>query len=562
MSDASATMNFARRDAADKLRGRTRYTIDRYLPGMLHAAILRAGVPSGRIARLDITKAARMPGVRAIVTAADAPGMIGIGIADHPLFARDVIRYDGEPIAAIAADTLMQARAALAAIDVEIEPLPVVLTMADALAPDAPLVHPDWRNYEVLLEGGARGGNVAWEATVVRGDVDAAFARPDVEIIESSFRVGRQNHVAFEPRAVVASYEDGRFHIETSTQVPWTIRNATARLLGVPASQVRVTVPPVGGGFGLKFDLAIEPFAALLARASGRPVRLVNSREEEMLTCLFRENAEIRIRSAVTRDGEIIGREAVVLMDCGAYGGEQIFLTTMTAHTLGGNYSLGAVRLVSRAVYTNTAPNGAFRACNGVYNTFALERHTDEIAARIGMDPLAFRRRNVLGDGDLGATGQVFEGDVLGPMLDRMDTMRDAAATPPGRADGRLYGRATVVGTWFVFVGPSAATVNMNADGTATLVTSGVEIGSGSMMQALPQIVAGTLGLNPRRCDRPRSRHGCCRLRCRRRRRPNHCLARCSQLVGGARGAHEAAEGRLRDDRGRARGSGHALRTN
>ena len=497
MSDVSATMDLRRRDAVDKLRGRTRYTIDRYLPGMLHAAVLRAGVPAGRIVRLDTSRAARMPGVRAIVTAADAPGMIGIGIADHPLFARDVIRYDGEPLAAVAAATLTQAQAALAAIDVEIEPFPAVLTMADALASDAPLVHPDWRSYEVLLEGSARGGNVAWEATVVRGDVDAAFARPDVEIVESCFRVGRQNHVAFEPRAVVASYEDGRFHIETSTQVPWSVRNATARLLGVPASQVRVTVPPVGGGFGLKFDLAVEPFAALLARASGRPVRLVNSREEEMLTCLFRENADIRIRSAVTREGDIVGREAVVLMDCGAYGGEQIFLTTMTAHTLGGNYRLGSVRMVSRAVYTNTAPNGAFRCCNGVYNTFALERHTDEIAARIGMDPLAFRRRNVLGDNDLGATGQVFDGDVLGSMLERMDTLRDAAAPPPARTDGRLYGRATTVGTWFVFVGPSAATVNMNADGTATLVTSGVEIGSGSMMQSLPQIVASTLGIAP-----------------------------------------------------------------
>ncbi|WP_456668860.1 xanthine dehydrogenase family protein molybdopterin-binding subunit [Bradyrhizobium sp. USDA 3240] len=497
MSDVSATMDLRRRDAADKLRGRTRYTIDRYLPGMLHAAVLRAGVPAGRIIRLDTSRAARMPGVRAIVTAADAPGMIGIGIADHPLFARDVIRYDGEPLAAVAAATLAQAQAALAAIEVEIEPFPAVLTMADALASGAPLVHPDWRSYEVLLEGSARGGNVAWEATVVRGDVDAAFARPDVEIVESCFRVGRQNHVAFEPRAVVASYEDGRFHIETSTQVPWSVRNATARLLGVPASQVRVTVPPVGGGFGLKFDLAVEPFAALLARASGQPVRLVNSREEEMLTCLFRENADIRIRSAVTRAGDIVGREAVVLMDCGAYGGEQIFLTTMTAHTLGGNYRLGSVRMVSRAVYTNTAPNGAFRCCNGVYNTFALERHTDEIAARIGMDPLAFRRRNVLGDKDLGATGQAFEGDVLGPMLERMDTLRDAAAPPPARTDGRLHGRATTVGTWFVFVGPSAATVNMNADGTATLVTSGVEIGSGSMMQSLPQIVASTLGIAP-----------------------------------------------------------------
>jgi CO/xanthine dehydrogenase Mo-binding subunit len=497
MSDASAVMNLRRRDARDKLRGRTRYTIDRYLPGMLHAAVLRASVPSGRIVRLDTAKAARMPGVRAVVTASDAPGTIGIGIADHPLFARDVVRYDGEPLAAVAADTLAQAHAALAAVEVEIAPLPAVFTMAEAIAPNAPLVHANWREHEILFAGGARERNVAWEATVVRGDVDAAFARPDVEIIESSFCVGRQNHVAFEPRAVVASYEDGRFHIETSTQVPWGIRNATARLLGVPASQVRVTVPPVGGGFGLKFDLAVEPFAALLARASGRPVRLVNSREEEMLTCLFRENADIRIRSAVTRDGEIVGREAVVLMDCGAYGGEQIFLTTMTAHTLGGNYRLGNVRLVTRAIYTNTAPNGAFRCCNGVYNTFALERHTDEIAARIGMDPLAFRRRNVLGDGDLGATGQVFEGNVLGPMLERMDTLRDAAAPPPRLADGRLYGRATAVGTWFVFVGPSAATVNMNADGTATLVTSGVEIGSGAMMQSLPQIVASTLGINP-----------------------------------------------------------------
>lgn len=498
MADVSPTMDLRRRDARDKLSGRTRYTIDRSLPGMLHAAVLRADVAVGRIVRLDTAKARQMPGVRAVVTAADAPGQIGIGIADHPLFAREFIRYDGEPLAAVAADTLAQAKAALGVIEFEIASLPAVLTIAESLAPDAPLVHPDWRDHEILFEGGTRGGNVAWEATAVRGDVDGAFARPDVVIVDSNFRVGRQNHVAFEPRAVIANYDDGRFHIETSTQVPWTVRNATARLLGVPASQVRVTVPPVGGGFGLKFDLAIEPFAALLARASGRPVCLINSREEEMLTCLFRENADISIRSAVTPDGEIVGREAVVLMDCGAYGGEQVFLTTMTAHTLGGNYKLGAVRLVSRAIYTNTAPNGAFRCCNGVYNTFALERHTDEIAAQLGIDPLAFRRRNVLGHGDLGATGQIFEGDVLGPMLDRMDALRVIPPVPSKlHRDGRLYGRATTVGTWFVFVGPSAATVNMNADGSATLVTSGVEIGSGSMMQALPQIVASTLGIDP-----------------------------------------------------------------
>jgi CO/xanthine dehydrogenase Mo-binding subunit len=184
-------------------------------------------------------------------------------------------------------------------------------------------------------------------------------------------------------------------------------------------------------------------------------------------------------------------------MDCGAYGGEQIFLSTMTAHTLGGNYRLGSVKLNSRAIYTNTPPNGAFRACNGVYNTFFLERHTDNICAAIGMDPIAFRKRNVVGDGSLGSTGQVFQGDVLKPMLETMEALCAGAPDKRGEAGHRLYGRATTVGTWFVFVGPSAATINLNADGSATLVTSGVEIGSGTMVQSLPQIVAGIIGIDP-----------------------------------------------------------------
>jgi CO/xanthine dehydrogenase Mo-binding subunit len=490
-------VNLPRRDARDKLQGRTRYTIDRSLPRMLHAAIRRSDVASGRIVRIDTLRAQGMAGVRAIATIDDAPGMHGIGIADHPLFASGEIRFHGEQIAAVAADTFEQAEAAAAAIEVELQPLAPVLTMAEALGPGARLIHPNWKSYEVLFEGGARSDNVAWEATVIRGDTDAAFARSDVTVVESCFRVGRQNHVSLEGRAVLANFEDGRYHIETSTQVPWTVRNMTAKLLGVPPSQVHVTVPPVGGAFGQKFDCTLEPYAAILARKSGRPVRLIYSRQEEMLTCLCRENAEIKIRSAVTHKGVIAGREAVVLMDCGAYGGEQIFLTTMTAHTLMGNYRLDSVKLSSRAVYTNTPPNGAFRACNGVYNTFALERHTDEICAAIGADPVEFRRRNVLGDGDIGATGQVFEGDVLRPMLERMDRLREASPSRMHLVGDRLYGRATVVGTWFIFVGPSTATINLNADGTATLITAGVELGQGTMVQAIPQIVAHELGIDP-----------------------------------------------------------------
>jgi CO/xanthine dehydrogenase Mo-binding subunit len=181
---ASATVDLPRRDARDKLRGRTLYTVDRGRPGMLHAAIRRAETASAKLVRLDLGKALATPGVRAIITASDAPGLHGIGVADQPLFARDRIRYYGEPVAAVAADTFEIATAAAAAIVIEYEERPAAITMAEALGPKAPLVHPGWRDYEILFEGGARRDNVAWEATVVRGDCDAAFARPDVVVVE------------------------------------------------------------------------------------------------------------------------------------------------------------------------------------------------------------------------------------------------------------------------------------------------------------------------------------------------------------------------------------------
>ena len=489
-------MNFPRRDARDKLMGRTKFSIDSYGSDVLHAVLLRSNVPSAEIIGIDIERARNMPGVKGIATFKDAPELHGLGIVDTPIFANKTIRYNGEPIAAIAATTVENARAAAQEILVTLNETVPVIAMADALADDASLVHPNWSNYKVLFEGANRNGNIAWEATVIRGDTDQAFARDDVEIIEGCYSVGRQSHVPFEPRVAIASYEDGRFHIQTSTQVPWTVRHVVATVLGVAESKVRVTVPAVGGGFGLKFDCSLEPYAALLSRITGKTVAISNSRKEEHMTCLCRENAEIRIRSAVTKKGEIVGREATVLMDAGAYGGEQVFLSTMTAHTLGGNYKLGSVKLSSLVVYTNTPPNGAFRACNGVYNTFALERHTDEISKTIGMDPIEFRKLNVIGANDLGATGQVYEEDVLKPMLDKV-VSKYGHHKKRILSDGRLYGRSTTVGTWFIFVGPSSATVNLNLDGSATLVTSGVEIGQGTMMQAVPQIVAASLGIKP-----------------------------------------------------------------
>jgi len=493
MSGAVGT-NMPRRDATDKLTGHTRFTVDVESGAMLHAVLRRADVPAGRIVKLDLEPARKMPGVRAVASAPDAPGLYGVMVADHPLFASEVIRYTGEPVAAVAAETLEQARAAADAIILEVEEDQPLLTMRDAIEPGARELHPEWRDYALLAGPGERSGNIAWEATAVRGDVDAAFARDDVCIVETVFRNGRQNQTPLEPRAVVASYENGRFVLTSSTQFPWAVKSAVATMLGVADQDVRVMTPAVGGGFGMKFEPSLEPFAAILARESNRPVRIVNTRQEEMQTALCRENAEIRIRSAIDPQGAIVGREALVLMDCGAYSGEQAFLASMVTHTLMGNYRYGAGRIVTQAIYTNTPPTGAFRACSGVYATAALERHTDEICRELGYDRREFRKRNVMGDGDPGPTGAIFEGDVLAPMLERMDALREKSlekAAP--REDGLLYGTSTTVGTWFIFVGPSAATVNLNPDGTATLITAGVEIGSGSTMQAIPQIVADAL---------------------------------------------------------------------
>lgn len=502
MSIARIGDGLMRTDAEDKLRGRALYTIDQFPQGVLYAALCRAKVAAGRIRSIDTSGASQLAGVRAVIVGSDAPGRTGMGVHDRPLMAVDMIRYYGEPIAAVAADTIDIARAAADRIVVDVEALEPVLTISDSLAEGAPLVHPEWDTY-VQDQPGQRQGNIAWEATVAKGDTHSAFHRNDVSVIESTFEVGRQNQAYLEPRVCIAEFTDGRYEVTTSTQVPWAVRHDTAQLLGVPESRVRVVVPPVGGAFGGKFEMALEPFAALLAERTRCPVRVENSRQEEMLTAPARDNAEIRVRSAVDPAGHIVAREATVLMDAGAYGGETIFLASMTAYTLGGVYEVPAIRLVTQVVYTNTPPTGAFRSCNGAYNSFALERHTQEICRVLGSDPLEFKKANVVRDGSLSAVGQRSEGDILLPLLTQLDTMRQQSSSTyrdlvidQRLPDGRLFGESVVVGGWFVFVGPSSCTVNLSPDGSLTVVTAGVEIGSGSMVQGLPQIVSHMLGLD------------------------------------------------------------------
>jgi CO/xanthine dehydrogenase Mo-binding subunit len=500
--------SMVRGDAADKARGAAVYAIDHEEARQLHAKLLRSPVPSGRIVRLDVARAKAMPGVRGVVTAADAPGRTGWIVADQPLMASEVVRFAGEPIACVAADTEAQAAAAVAAIELEIEPLPAVVDLDAAVADGSPLVHPDWETH-TLAFAGPRGGNVSWEVDLERGDVEAGFAAADV-VVEDEYVVPRQHQLYLEPRACVARYEHGRYVVHTTTQYAFNVRKTTAAYLGVREAAVRVVVTAVGGGFGGKLDATLEPFCCLLARRTGRPVKLVNTRREEFVAGAPRENAVVRIRSAVDREGRILARDAECLLDAGAYSGEGPFCVANPPLVLAATYRLDAARVRSRLVYTNTAPTGAFRGVQATYCVFAVEQHMDHIAREIGMDRRELRLRNVLGEGDEGPTGQrlddpAFEDafaavERLAPWGERADigfACQAPGLRPVPSATLPLRGVGIAATMWSTFGGPASASLKLNEDGTVAIITAGTEIGSGAMTTAAVQVVAEELGMRP-----------------------------------------------------------------
>jgi CO/xanthine dehydrogenase Mo-binding subunit len=481
-----------RLDGEAKVRGAAIYGIDYEESGMLHARILRSPVAAGRIVRLDLEGARSMAEVRAIVTAADAPRRFGLVVRDTTLMADKLVRYAGEPIAAVAADSYGAAAAAVAAIELEIEPLPAVTEIEQSLGPEAALVHPDWNSYEVT-EVGVRQGNLAWEARLETGDVAGGFARAD-RIIEDHFLVPRQHQCSIEPRVCVARYEHPRFVIHTSTQFPHAVRRTTAEVLGVPESDVEVVPTVVGGGFGGKLDATLEPVAALLSRKAGRPVKIANTRSEEFRTGSPRQNAIIRIRSAVTNDGRILAREATCLMDNGAYAGEQPIGASFPLIFLAGTYRVESARVLSRNVYTNTAPTGSFRGIQGTFCTFALERHMDHIAEELGMDRRELRLRNVYRDGDTTPTGQALSDPAFVDAFARIEEIAPWSAVT-ARRPWQGVGLACAMGV--TAGGPSSAALKLDEDGRIVVVPSGTEIGTGAIFVGVAKVVAAELGVRP-----------------------------------------------------------------
>jgi CO/xanthine dehydrogenase Mo-binding subunit len=485
-----------RADARDKVTGAAVYGVDVSLPGMLTAAVLRSPVPSGLITHLDLEAMRRVPGVEAVLGPGDVPARRhGLVIRDQPLLAGRELRFEGEPIALVAATSHEAADRALAAARLEVQPTEPVVDLERALEPGGRLVHVGWADYQLSVDELPRGGNLAAELLAEPDGVEAAFAAADI-VVEDVFRAGRQYQAYLEPRGVVAEYDGHRYTLHVSHQFPFHVRDRVADVLDIATDRVRVVGHHIGGGFGAKLDLGLEPHVALLAAATGRPVRLVLTRPEDLLTCPSRENAVVRIRTAVSRDGGLLGRDVDVLLDAGAYAVDAPYLVSLPMILMGAVYRVGPTRVRARAVYTNTTPTGAFRGVSGTYLVFALERHMDRIARRLGIDRRELRLRTLMSDGDRLLTGQELpDASILREAFDAVERVAPWQS-PEGRPH-RGVGMGAAV--WLTNPLPGSAEVRLEPDGSVAVITAATENGSGAVAMGVTQVVAQEMGVAPER---------------------------------------------------------------
>ena len=487
-----------RTDGEAKARGEAIYGVD-YLPhGTIHGVLLRSPTPAGRIVKLDTSAAREIPGVRAVVTSADVPdSLAGWVLREQRLFAKGVVRYEGEPVAAVAADTLEQARRARDAIVLEIEETAAVVDLDFSMSDDATVIHPNWESYQPTAGGEyPRRGNIAAECISDPEGVDEAFAAAD-RIIEDEYRAQRQYQAYIEPKGAVAIHQGDRYEVHTAHQFPFNVRDRIAQYLDIRPSQIRVIGHTIGGGFGAKLDAGLEPHACVLSKAAGGlPVKIVNTRAEDMLTCPSREDAITRIRTALDADGNMIAREFEVIAGNGAYSGEMPWLASIALHCARGVYKVGPTRVTSRLVYTNTAPTGAFRGVNGTYLYHAIERHMDHIAGELGRDRLEYRLEHLFEDGEELLNGQIL--DDAGILKEAFDVVEEAAPWQDVTANsGPMNGIGIGAAWWVTNPMPGTATIKLNEDGTVGVITAANDNGSGAVSLGITQIVAEKLGVQP-----------------------------------------------------------------
>jgi CO/xanthine dehydrogenase Mo-binding subunit len=477
----------------EKVTGRTRFAADVGLPGMLWGKILRSPHPHARIRRIDASAAWSVPGVKAVVTGQDAPGhLTGKVLRDMPVLCWDRVRYIGDRVAAVAAETPEAAEEALLRIDVDYDVLPAVFDPMEAMRPGAPLLHDDVASYagaplDVLATDVHNGQT---RLTWAKGDVAEGFRQADV-ILEHSFSVPSRHQGYLEPfTSVLSINDDGRVQAWCSSKAPFRARLQLARALGLREEHIRVNVVSVGGDFGGKGDARDLPVAYLLAKMARRPVKIVLSYWEELTASNPTHPTVVTIRSGVTRDGRLTAREVRTVHASGAYGAMKPRSFLSTSHYVGGGYRVPHTSFEFLQVYTNTTPGGYFRAPGAHQYTFALECHTDLLARELGMDSAAFRRMNLVGPGEEDAVGRPLRVADVRQVLDaalEAGRWREPKAGP-GRGKGvAIFGRQ-------IGGGAAAAVLTAEADGSFTVLSPTVDVGTGTHTIE-QQIVATEMGV-------------------------------------------------------------------
>ncbi len=490
-----------RAEGVEKVTGKARFTGDLDFPGLLEGRVLRSPFPHALIESIDVREAQALPGVHGVLTresVKDIDPYYGHCLRDRPLIATDRVRYVGEPVVAVAAESGDIAEAALALVRVRYQEVPAAATLDEALAPEAPALHDanalagEYHELAALEEEARL--NVCHHERLEAGDVAAAFVEADA-VFEDTFEFPMICHYSLEPHTAVARFDGDEIALWTSSAHPFLIRAEIAQMFRVPMPNVRVTVPYVGGAFGGKSYFKIEPLAVALARtAGGRPVRLAQSVSESMLT-IRRHSSHCRVKTGVRRDGTVVAREAELYLDTGAYADNGPRVAKRVATRIHGPYRIPHYRIDVYAVYTNTAPAGSMRSIGGPQSIFPLESHMDDVAQGLDLDPLAFRLKNLLRrDEELKPGAKPMDAD-LHMDLRKLASMVewDEAKGPPadnlGIAVGVTDSEAMPVST---------AILRLLSDGSVVLMAGSTEVGQGART-VLSQVAAEGLRLPPER---------------------------------------------------------------
>ncbi|MBT5780854.1 MAG: xanthine dehydrogenase family protein molybdopterin-binding subunit [Rhodospirillaceae bacterium] len=484
-----------RLEAAEKAAGTAIYSGDMELPGMLHAALLTSPYSHARILSYDVSAALALPGVKAVVTAEDiSGGCIGLVCKDEKALAHGKVRYIGEPVAAVAARDEATARLAARLIGVEYEELPAATTVEQAMAEGAPVLHEDFADYTKIYQAPENEGNLLARAEAVMGRGVDGFDEADV-IVEGTYEVGAQYHAYMEPVSVLAAFgPDGRVTVWSSTQSIFRTQANIHEGLGIPMGKIRCVAPRIGGGFGAKAEASGQLVTVMLAKKAGAPVRLVLSRDEDMTSMRARHPGTLRVKTGAKADGTLVAREMEVWLDAGAYADDSPAVMNLVLFYARGSYSIPHVRALGHAVYTNKLRLGAFRGFGNPQASFAAESQLDEIAEKLGIDPIELRIKNAIKAGEQWLGGQRITSCAL---VESLEKVRDASDWTRRReaAPGRKRGLGVAAMTHTSAFLSSGAIVRLQGDGSIILNVGAVDIGQGSDT-ALSQMCAAALGLD------------------------------------------------------------------